>query len=136
MRSIREGRVGPVALAGRDAGYGLARYGVDTVSAEVIVRDLADGRQLQALPASTKVFPESLQSVAAIVLKSDGAVAWISQASSIIGRASAVLEVQRADSRGQALLASGRSIVARSLRLRGSTLTWRAGSGTLSATLR
>jgi hypothetical protein len=55
---------------------------------------------------------------------------------SLVGRASAQLEVQRADRQGHSVLDSGRSIQARSLRLRGSTLTWRDGSGTRSATLR
>jgi hypothetical protein len=136
MRTIREGRVSTIAVAGTDAGYALIRYGVDTVSSAVVVRDLRSGRQLRALPANTSVPPESLQTVDSLVLKPDGAVAWIAKAISIIGRGGAVLEVQRADARGQALLESGRSIRSRSLRLRGSTLTWRDATGTRSATLR
>lgn len=135
MRSIREGRVGPVAVAGWDAAYGLSAFGVDTVSAQVIVHDLRSGRRLRALAASTKVLPESLEAVQSIVVKPDGAVAWISQTMSVIGRASAALEVHRADVRGTSLLDSGRSILARSLRLRGSRLTWRDGPTTRAATL-
>src|SRR5947209_4342790 len=37
-RSIREGRVGPVALAGSDAAYGIATFGVDTGSSQIVVR--------------------------------------------------------------------------------------------------
>lgn len=134
-RSIREGRVGPVAVAGRYAGYALTTFGIDTVSAEVIVRDLRSGRQLRALAPTTSVLPESIQAVDSIVVKADGAVAWISQAASIVRRGSGKLEVQRADLRGQALLDSGTSIDSKSLRLNGSTLTWRHGSNTRTATL-
>jgi hypothetical protein len=135
-RSIREERVGPLALAGVVAGYGLRSYGVDTVSSAVIVRDLTSGRQLRALPANTKVGPESIQTVNQIVLGRDGAVAWIAETMSIIGRGSAQFEVQRADARGHSVLDSGRSIQSHSLRLRGSTLTWRDAGGLRSATLR
>jgi hypothetical protein len=135
-RSIREDRVSTIAVAKTVAGYATTRFGVDTVSSAVVVRDLRSGRQLRALPASTSIRVESFQVVESLVVKSDGAVAWISEVSSIIGRGSAQLEVQRADAGGHAVLESGRSIRTRSLRLRGSTLTWRDGSGTRSATLR
>jgi hypothetical protein len=55
---------------------------------------------------------------------------------SIVGRGFSVLEVQRADASGHAVLDSSRSIRSRSLRLRGSTLTWRDATGIRSATLR
>jgi hypothetical protein len=84
----------------------------------------------------TTHLPESLESVEAIVVEADGAVAWIAQTNSIIGRGSEVLEVHRIDPRGPALLDVGRSIGPRSLRLRGSTLSWRAAGQTRSATLR
>lgn len=135
-RSIRENRAGPVAVGGSNAGYAMTTYGVDTVSSQVVVEDLADGRRLRALPASTKVMPESFQSVGSIVVKPDGAVAWISQVSSVIAHGAAVRQVWRADGRGNALLDSGRSIAADSLRLSGSRLSWRDASRTRSSTLR
>jgi hypothetical protein len=135
-RSIREDRVSAIAVAGTTAGYATTRYGVDTVSSAVVVRDLRTGRQLRTLPASNVGLPESVQIVESLVVKSDGAIAWISRTFSIIGRGSTQLEVQRADARGQAVLDSGRSIRSRSLRLRGSTLTWRDAAGTRSASLR
>jgi hypothetical protein len=42
--------VGPLALAGKDAAYGLTSFGIDTIAARVVVRDLADGRQLHTGP--------------------------------------------------------------------------------------
>lgn len=135
-RTIHEGRVGPVALTGTTVAYGLASYGVDTGSSQVVVRRLTDGRQLKADPAITgPVGVESYSSVTAIVVKSDGAVAWIAGAKSIVGRG-AHSEVHRDDRGGRSLLDSGTRIGARSLRLRGSQLRWRDGPATRSATLR
>lgn len=136
MHTIREGRAGPIAVAGRYAAYALTSFGVDTVSSLVIVRNLETGHKLRELAATTKVLPESFQTVDGIVVKSDGAVAWISGVTSVFAHGSAGLEVQRADSRGPAVLASSSSIDPDSLHLSGSTLTWRDGSRTRTATLR
>lgn len=136
-RSIREGRVGPLAVAGRDVAYGLTRYGVDTLSATVIVERLSDGKQLHNSSATTKPLgPEFFQSIESIVVRSDGAVAWVANAGSIISGRPAEVEVTRADSRGQLLLDTGAGIDPRSLRLHNSTVIWRHGSATRSATLR
>jgi hypothetical protein len=136
-RSIREERVGPLALAGRDAAYGLTRYGVDTLSATVIVERLSDGKQLHNSSATSRPLgPEFFQSVKSILVKSDGAVAWVANAGSIISGRPAEVEVNRADMRGALLLDSGAGIDPRSLRLHNSTVTWRHGSATRSATLR
>lgn len=132
---IREDRVGPVVVGGKNAGYGLTRFGVDTVSAQVVVRDLADGKLLHVASAASRILVESFQSIDSLVLKSDGAVAWISEIGSVISR-TRYLEVHRLDALGSALLDSGPGIVGRSLRLNGSTVTWRDGSRTRSATLR
>ena len=132
---IRTGRAGPVALIGVLVGYGLETCGVDTGSSEVVVQRLSDGRKLRTLAAFTgQVGPESHEQVRSIALRSDGAVAWIAQASSII-RDSQATEVHRADRRGKATLDSGTAIDPTSLRLHGSTLTWRHGSATRSATV-
>ena len=134
-RTLREGRVGPRTLAGVDVAYGLSRFGVDTGTAQVVVRRLTDGVVLREAPATSRVQgPESYQSVAAIVVKPDGAVAWIGDAHSIVGHGS-VVEVHRADRRGQAELDHGSGIVGGSLRLHGSQLTWTHAGRLRSATL-
>ena len=132
---VRTERAGPVALSGTTLAYGLESCGVDTGSSSVVVRRLSDGRQLRMLPATTaQLAPESYQLVGSIVVKADGAVAWIGAAKPIF-RQSGSVEVHRADRRGQAKLDSAPSIEAGSLRLRGSIVTWRHGTGTKSATL-
>lgn len=125
-RSIREGRVGPVAVAGRVAAYGYAEFGVDTLSASVVVRNLGDGAEIRSEPATMRPLgAEFFQSVAAVVVKADGAVAWIGKGGSVISGHAGDVEVDRADARGVALLDSGPGIDPGSLRLRGSTVSWR-----------
>jgi hypothetical protein len=134
-RSIRQGRAGPIALAGRAVAYGFTRFGVDTISATVIVRDLGDGRQLRSEPATTgPLRPEFTQLVASIVVKPDGAVAWIGEGGSVISGTRGV-EVDKADAHGLARLDSGGGIDVRSLRLAGSRLAWRHGGRSRSASL-
>jgi hypothetical protein len=134
-RTIREGRVGPVALAGIDVAFGLTSYGVDTGSAQVVVRRLSDGRQLHSDPAVSRFAAvEAYQSVDAVVVKADGAVAWIAAEQSIV-RHAGTTEVQKHDSRGRALLDQSAGIDTRSLRLHGSRLSWRDGGRTRTATL-
>jgi len=127
--------VGVVALGGVDAAYSTTQIGVDTLSAEVVVRRLDNGRMLHTTSATTAPLgPEFFQTVDAIVVKSDGAVAWIATGGSIIRHARKV-EVDRIDRRGQATLDRGTAIATRSLRLRGSQLSWRHGSASRSAML-
>ena len=136
IRTLREDRVGPVAIAGKVVAYGLSSFGVDTVSSLVIVRDLGNGQQLRAAAPTNRILPESFTSVDSIVVKADGATAWISQTSSVIRSGSPVTQVWRADAPGQSLLDSGGAIDARSLRRSGSTISWRDGSKVRSARLR
>jgi hypothetical protein len=131
---IGASRVSPVKVAGRMAAYGLERCGVDTGFTEVVVRRLTSGAQLHSLAATSPPGAESFQSVDSLVLKPDGAVAWIGSGSSIVGHGRLV-EVRKADRSGEALLDSGSAIDPRSLRLRRSTLTWKHASSTRSATL-
>lgn len=133
--AIREARVGPVAVAGHDAAYALSSFGIDTGSSNVVVRDLASGRVLHDVEAIHRLLPEAYQAVDAIVVKPDGAVAWISEINSVIRRGAGGLGVLRIDARGQRVLDTGPAIHPKSLRLRGSTLTWRDGARTRSATL-
>ncbi|HEY6399164.1 MAG TPA: hypothetical protein VIX82_17100 [Solirubrobacteraceae bacterium] len=120
-----EPRIGPVTLAGRIAAYAQVRCGVDTASSQVVVRDLADGKVLMSHPAISHVpGPESFESVHTIVAKRDGSIAWLAGVSSI-GRPTELVEVHRVDRQGSALLDSGGAIAPGSLRLHGSTVTWR-----------
>jgi hypothetical protein len=131
---IASARVAPVALAGRVAAYGSERCGVDTGSTDVVVRRLTDGVQLHALPATRPPGAESFQHVDSLVVKADGAVAWIATGSSIVGHRS-LIEVHKSDRDGNALLDSGAAIALRSLRLHHSTLSWTDGSATRTAAL-
>jgi hypothetical protein len=132
---INSDRVAPVALAGKVAAYGVQRCGVDTGTAQVVVRRLADGKVLRAAPATSRVpGAESYQSVATVVVKADGAVAWIGQAHSILGHR-AQIEVHRIDGHGAAELDSGAGIAVGSLRLHGSQLSWTHSLSERSATL-
>ena len=127
--------LGPVTVTGELAAYGLERCGVDTGFTQVVVRRLTDGAQLRSLPATTGFLgPESYQSVDSLVLAGDSAVAWIGTGHSIVASHRDV-EVQKADSHGQRRLDSGSAIKLGSLRLHGSTITWKHGGATRSATL-
>jgi hypothetical protein len=134
-RTIRGGRVGPVALAGVDVAYGVSRSGVDTGSAQVVVRRLTDGKVVHTAPATATVTePESFQSISALVVKPDGAVAWIGESHSIVGHGGLV-EVDRFDRRGEAKLDGGVGIADTSLRLHRSQLSWRHSGRERSGTL-
>ena len=127
--------VGRIVLAGPLVAYEEQDFGVDTVGAGIDVRDLRDGKLRVQDPAVSNVpGPESFAGVEAIVLRRDGAVAWIGEVSSV-GHPNTVYEVHRVDSTGQTLLDSGAKINAKSLRLHGATITWSDGGHTHSATL-
>jgi hypothetical protein len=129
-------RAGPFALAGELVGYGSERCGIDTGVSQVIVRNLADGRQLRAEPALTGALgPESYVSVDSAVLRADGAVAWIATGGSIVARGR-TREVHRADATGRAVVDSGTAVDPSSLRLHGLRLTWKHGHAPRSAELR
>jgi len=133
---VAQKRVGPVALAGTDAGYGLTTSGVDTISSEVVVKRLTDGKVLHRRNAITGNLPaEFYEAVDAVVVKGDGSVAWTADAGSILSHKGRQRQVEKIDQTGQMLLDHSRNIRLRSLRLSGSKLTWRDGSTTRSATL-
>jgi hypothetical protein len=134
-RVFAESRVGPVAVAGEVAAYGLTDFGVDTVRASVVVRRLTDGAQLNEFAATHAVGAESFQSIGSVVVRPDGAVAWIGSLRSIIGHRSAT-EVHEATTSGDRVLDSGPGIAATSLRLRDGTLSWVNGGVTRHAALR
>jgi hypothetical protein len=133
-RALSESRVGPVAVAGDLAAYGLQSFGVDTVSTSVVVRRLTDGIQLKDRRATRAVGPEAFQSVGSVAVLATGAVAWIGSEHSIVGHQSAT-EVHAAGSGGDHVLDSGPNIDPASLRLHGSQLSWVDGGATRHATL-
>ncbi len=128
-------RVAIVRLAGTVAAYGLRVMGVDTGSTTIYVRRLSTGALVAHAPATTTSPVEAVQAVGSLAVRPDGAVAWIGSAQSII-RHGLVRQVERIDGPRFAVLDSGAGISPQSLKLVGSTLTWRHGSATRSSTLR
>lgn len=128
-------RIEAVHVAGRIAGYGLLTSGVDTGVATVNVRRLTTGKLLRDRPATTTAGVEAFQSVDSLVLKSDGAVAWIATAQSI-GSPKFIRQVELLDRRGFRRLDSGPDVAASSLTLHGSRLSWMHGASTRTATFR
>jgi hypothetical protein len=109
----------------------------------VIVRDLHTGKVLHRLPTGTPTNPnserepgsgrknEGIGPASAIVVKSDGAVAWIVQASE-----NGAYQVHAVDNTGSRVLADSAAIDPKSLALAGSTLYWIQGAKPMSATLK
>jgi hypothetical protein len=129
-------RIAPVTVIGELTAYGLETCGVDTGSSQIVVRRLSDARVLLTDPATTNPLgPESYSSVSSLVMRPDGAVAWIGVGNSIIHHSHDV-EVHKATPASQSMLDSGASIEPSSLRLNGARLTWRHGSATRTASLR
>lgn len=127
--SLSEGRAGPIALAGVQVAYGLTSYGVDTVSAEVVVRRLTNGHVERRHAAITQpVGAEFFETVDDVVVKTDGSVAWIAHATWIGSGGKGVVEVNKSDRTSGSLLDRSASIDRRSLRLHGSRLSWKDGT--------
>jgi hypothetical protein len=118
--------------------------GVGSMSAShlVVVRDLRSGRFLRKLPtgmsgsSNPKIIGTS--STTAIVLRSDGAVAWIVEPACAGAAADGptCYEVHAVDRTGSRILASGTDIDPHSLALAGSTLYWTQGGKPFAATLK
>jgi hypothetical protein len=124
-----------VIVAGRLAAYGLRSCGIDTGTGTLVVRRLTDGHELHTFPATTSpAGPESYRAVRSVVLRPDGAVAWIGAASSIVSHRKQV-EVNAATGATPRLLDKGVGIDPESLRLHGTRLTWSNGGRTRSASL-
>lgn len=104
----------------------------------VIVRDLRSGRVLRRLRTNTPGPVNTAGAVEALVLKSDGAVAWVAQAHlpTAVPNGPREYEVYATDATGESrLLASGPGIVPASLALAGSTVYWTQQGRPLSAPL-
>jgi hypothetical protein len=125
-----------VALAGVTVAYAVHHCGVDFGFTNVLVRNLRDGTSLGTFAATEKSLgPEATNSVSSLVVRSDGAAAWIGTAESIISPARDI-EVRTGHGQRRQLLDSGPQIKTGSLRLHGSRLTWRHGQATRSARLK
>jgi hypothetical protein len=128
--------VGPAAIAGEVAAYGASECGIDTGRGTLIVRRMDTGKTLHMQPAVTgRVGVEGHTFVDSVVVKPDGSAAWIGAARAI-GPPHAATEVHDVSATGSRLLDSGGAIASRSLRLRGSRLSWRHGRVVRTATLR
>jgi hypothetical protein len=133
---IGRSQVGLAVVKGELAAFGLRRCGVDTGQASVVVERLDNRRPVHSAVVFTgRLRPESYTQVASLVLKLDGSVAWIGTAASVVNPNRQSVEVHAIGRAGERLLDSGGGIAARSLRLRGSVLSWRHGSRTRTARL-
>jgi hypothetical protein len=127
---LGEDFVSRVVVAGRLAAYASEISGYDFAWATVLVRNLADGKQLFDSPALSNQLTtgEGTQSVGSLVVRPDGNVAWIAKWEFL---SSPIVEVHRR----KGMLDHGRTILPGSLRLHGSLLTWKHGSTTRHASL-
>jgi hypothetical protein len=100
----------------------------------VVVRNLRTGRVIRKLPTGTPVTPKpswvGIGLTTAIVVKSDGAVAWIVETGF-----PTEYQVHAVDKSGSRVLASGADIGPSSLALAGNTLYWTQGGQPFSASL-
>jgi hypothetical protein len=100
----------------------------------VVVRNLRTGRVVRELPTGTPATPSKsvvgVGPTTGIILKSDGAVAWIVQTGF-----PTTYQVHAVDKSGSRVLASGSDIDPLSLALAGSTIYWTASSAAMSAPL-
>jgi hypothetical protein len=101
----------------------------------VLVRNLSTGRIVHKVPTGTPLQPTpgyvGVGETTAIVVKSDGAVAWITE--DWLGESG--YQVHALDSTGSRVLASNRDIEPHALGLRGSELYWVQGGKRMSAVL-
>jgi hypothetical protein len=99
----------------------------------MVVRDLRTGKVIHKVPTGTPASPNpnfvGVGPTTAIVVKSDGAVAWIAEAA--VGG----YEVHALDKTGSRLLASGEDIEPHVLGLKGNRLYWKQGGQVQSAVL-
>lgn len=106
----------------------------------VIVRDLRSGRVLRREPTGTTsagLDAVGTGPITALVLRSDGAFAWITDASVLDGPIpKGGYQVHAADASGSRLLASGEEIEPRSLALSDTAIYWGVAGMPFSASLR
>ncbi len=127
----------PIALAGPVVAYDVGetapfRTPTGFSAEEIWVRNLRTGKLLHRMPNGSPAESEDigLGETTAIVVKGDGAVAWIVRT----GRTED-LQVRSADKTGSHVLVTSPEIAPESLALAGSTLYWTQGNKPMSATL-
>jgi len=131
-------------LVAYESGSSSTHYGTSWL---VVVRDLRTGKVLHGLPTGTPVHPKpprtedgitkqdvGIGPATSIVVKSDGAVAWVAQ-DAVEGPLPYSYQVHAVDKTGSRVLASGPEIDPTSLALAGSTLYWSEAGRPMSATL-
>jgi hypothetical protein len=131
------GGVAEEVLAGPMVAYEKSSFSTSVFSSGfsrvwVFVRDLRTGRILHELPTGTADRPGDVGKgrTSAIVVKADGAVAWINPIEAPVS-----WEIHAVDGSGSRVLASGAGIDPYSLRLKNSTLSWVQNGKTEFATL-
>lgn len=110
----------------------------------VVVRNLATGKVAHRVPSGTPAHPEpprteqggtftdlGIGPIESLVVKKDGAVAWIVQAS----RENGTYQVHALDMTSERVLAVGPEVEPHSLALAGSTLYWTQDGKPMSAGL-
>ncbi len=130
------GGVLQIALAGPVVAYGVEESYTGPSGhsfSEIWVRNLVTGRVIHRMPNGSPPEPGDigLGGTLAIIVKSDGSVAWIVGASEQLGH----LQVRSVDKTGSHLLAASPEIEPDSLALAGSTLYWMQGGKPMSAML-
>jgi hypothetical protein len=127
--------VEPEALAGSIVAYGQMVIVGSTGEWTVVVRDLRNGRVLRRQPTGMPVKAEppsvGIGRAVAVVVKTDGSVAWIVETDQEDGK----YQVHAVDKTGSRVLALGPDIAPSSLALAGSTLYWTQGGKPFSAAL-
>jgi hypothetical protein len=132
-------------LDGTMAAYEAGSGGPAGASWLVVVRDLSSGKVVDRVPTGTPPHPEpprtnngltvsfvGIGPVESLVVKTDGAVAWIAQ-DDFVGHLS--YQVHALDTAGGRVLAEGPEVEPHSLALTGGTLYWLQGGVAHSATL-
>jgi hypothetical protein len=122
-------------LAGTVVAYAeAASYGNNEARYVMVVRNLSTGRVLHKVTTGTSVKPEATPisegPATALVVKSDGAVAWIVETGFPV-----TYQVYTIDKTGRRLLVSSTDIVPYSLALAGNTVYWMQGDQSFSASL-
>ena len=133
--SAGSGGTNPIALAGPIAAYGVEIFVsglTQQSSAEIWVRDLLTGKVIHRMPNGSPAEPgdTGIGETTAIVVKSDGSVAWMARSGGPEG-----IQLRSIDRTGSHLLAASPEIEPDSLALAGSTLYWTQGGRAMSAKL-
>jgi hypothetical protein len=107
---------------------------------QLVVVDLNSGIVLHAVPTGVPVEPsehyEGVGPAVAIVVKGDGSIAWIADDFERTAGTQKYYDVEATDHSGSRLLASGTNIKPSSLKLVGSTVSWRQAGKSASAVLK